>query len=64
MNKTQKREIAKDIIQEALSMAYYKISDDPDNYGVTEEEAMEISEIINGICKHLCYRMGRDHYTV
>ena len=62
--KTEIREKAKDVIQEALAAAYYKVSDDPSKYDLTDEEAEEVIKAMNQICEQLCKRMGRKHYTV
>ena len=64
MKKTVIREKAKDAIQEALSIAYYRVSDDPEKYGATEDEAVEIIAEMDRICEQLCKRIGRTHYTV
>ncbi len=64
MTKPEIREMAKDFIQKALSSAYYKVSDDPDEYDLTEDEADEVVKAMNQICEQLCKRMGRKHYTV
>ena len=64
MKKTQIREIAKDCIQKALSKAYYTVSDNPDDYGLTEGELYEVIQAMDSICEQLCKRMGREHYTV
>lgn len=64
--KTRKqiREIAKDAIQEALSKACYRISDNPDEFNLTEDEVQDVIKIMDDICDTLCKRMGRKHYTV
>lgn len=64
--KTRKqiREIAKDAIQEALSKAYYRISDNPDEFDLTEDEVQDVIKTMDDICDALCKRMGRKHYTV
>lgn len=64
MAKTEIRERAKDIIQEAFSVAYYKVSEDTSEHDLTEEEAEEVIKAMNHICEQLCKRMGREHYTM
>lgn len=64
MTKTEIREKAKDVIQEALAVAYYTVSDDPSKHDLTEEEAEEVVKAMNQICEQLCKRMGREHYTM
>lgn len=64
MKKTEIREKAKDAIQKALSKAYYHVSDNPEEYGATDDEAVEIIAEMDRICEQLCKRMGRTHYTV
>ena len=61
MTKTEIREKAKDFIQKALAVAYYKVSDADD---LTDEEAEEVIKAIDQICEQLCKRMGRKHYTM
>ncbi len=64
MTKTEIREKAKDAIQEALAVAYYRVSDNPSEHDLTEEEAEEVINVMNQICEQLCKRMGRKHYTM
>lgn len=61
MTKTEIRVKAKDFIQKALAVAYYKVLDDD---GLTDEEAEEIIKEMDQICEQLCKRMGRKHYTM
>lgn len=62
--KKQIREIAKDEIQKALSKAYYRVSDNPDDFELSEDELQEVIKTMDEISTALCKRMGREHYTV
>lgn len=64
MKKAEIKNKAKDLIQEALATAYYKIADNPSGHDLTEEEAEEVIKAMNSICEQLCKRMGRKHYTL
>ena len=47
-----------------LTKAYYRISDNPDEFDLTEEEMQDVIKTMDDICEALCKRMGRQHYTV
>ena len=64
MKKSEIREKAKDAIQKALSSAYYRVSDNPEEFGASDDEAAEIIAEMDRICEQLCKRIGRTHYTV
>lgn len=72
MKKREMRELAKDIIQNSLSTAYYNVVDNNIGYymdedmdsTLSEEEKDELVDEINKICRSLCKHMGREHYTL
>lgn len=64
MTKTEKKEIAKKILMESLSVAYYRLVDDVYTYGkLTDNEIEEICQYINKYGESMAKRIGRNYYT-
>lgn len=63
MTKTEKRELAKDVLQTAIGQAYYMISEGIDGEGLTEQEKDDIIEYINQYGKAACKAFKRDYIT-
>ena len=59
MKKTNAKEIARDILQEALAVAHYKI--DEDEY--SEEEQDLISECLNKEAERMLKLVNREYIT-
>ena len=63
--KSEKREIAKDLLMESLAVAYYKLVDDKYKYGhLTEEETDEICKYMRQYGDSMGKRIGRNYYTL
>lgn len=63
MTKTEMREHAKDVLQEAIGQAYYMVSEGIDGQGLTEQEKNDIIEYINQYGKSACKAFKRDYIT-
>ena len=61
MKKTEQKQIAKDILLEAIACAYYKLEEHDE---VPEEEKDEISEYINKYGQAMATRIGEAYYTL
>lgn len=59
MKKTEAKEIARNIIQDAIAVAYYKVEDE--NY--TEEEKELIYKCIEEQAKKILKTINRDYIT-
>lgn len=55
------KKIAKDTLLSALSVAYYRISDNEEDY--TEEEKEEIIKYMNQYGEAMAKRIGKQYYT-
>lgn len=62
MTKTEKREIAKDLLIDALSIAYYKLENSEYNH-ITEEEKEEICKYMWQYGEAMAKRIDRKYYT-
>ena len=64
MTKSEKRELAKDLLMESLSVAYYKLVDDEYEYGhLTKEESDDICNYMRQYGESMAKRIGRKYYT-
>ena len=63
MTRTDKREQAKELLIDALAVAYYKLEDVEYNY-LTEEDKDEIRSYINQYGKAMATRIGKEYYTM
>lgn len=61
MKKTDAKEIARDIIQDALAVAYYRIDIDEDKY--SEEERDLISEYLAKEAERILKLVNREYIT-
>ncbi len=62
--KTELKNIAKERLVEALSVAYYDIAAHPDKYGLTEGEAdIVINELMHKYGESMARAIGRKYYT-
>ena len=61
MTKTEAKIKAKDIIQETLAVAYYKLENEPD---LPLEEVELITHYINKYGTACCKAIGVDYYTM
>lgn len=57
------RKIAKERLVSALASAYYTVCDNPDNFGLNEEEADEVVRFMNSYGRTMCKAIGREYYT-
>jgi flagellar motor switch protein FliG len=62
MTKTEKREIAKELLMEALSLAYYKLENDIYNH-ISQEEQEEICEYMRQYGEAMAKRINKKYYT-
>ena len=62
--KKELREIAKEALVDALAKAYYAISDDPDEHGLTEEEAEAVVALMDTYGTTMCKAIRKKYYTV
>ena len=61
MKKSEQKQIAKDILLEALACAYYKLEEHDE---IPEEEKDEIIEYINKYGQAMATRIGEAYYTL
>ncbi len=57
------REIAKDRLVSALASAYYTVCDNPDNFGLKEDEVNEVIKFMNSYGATMCKAIRREYYT-
>ena len=62
MNKVEKKELAKDLLMESLSVAYYRLENSEYNY-LSQEEQEEICEYISKYGNAMAKRINRKYYT-
>ena len=62
--KTELKEIAKNRLVEALAVAYYKIFDNPDEYGLTDEEVNEVCSLMNKYGETMSKSIKKKFYTL
>lgn len=62
MTKTEKKEIAKDLLIEALSIAYYKLENSEYSH-ITQEEQEEICKYMHQYGEAMAKRINRKYYT-
>ena len=62
--KTELREIAKDALMSALAVAYYRIADNPDEYGLTDEEVEEVCSLMNKYGETMGKSIKKKFYTL
>lgn len=61
MTKKEQKEFAKELLIEALSVAYYRL----ENYNnITEDEAIEICKYMQQYGEAMAKRINREYYTV
>lgn len=60
MTKTEAKDKAKDILEEAIAIAYYKLEDE----GLDEEECELVLQYINKFGKSACKAFGREYFTL
>lgn len=53
-SKTELRALAKETLVSALSGAYYKITDHQDEYGLTDEEASAVCDLMRSYGTTMC----------
>lgn len=67
-SKSKCREIAKDILTEALSVAYYKLADNQEDYqkehNLSDEELEAVYALITKYGTTMCKAIGREYYTL
>jgi len=59
MTKSELREIAKNTLQEAIAVAYYRL----ENENYTTEETEEITRYIHQYGTAACKAFGKDYFT-
>lgn len=62
MTKTEKRELAKDLLIDALSIAYYKLENSEYSH-ISEEEQEEICKYMWQYGEAMAKRIDRKYYT-
>lgn len=60
MSKKEMREFAKDMLMEAIAVAYYRLEDE----NLPEEEEKRITAYINQYGKTMATAIGRYYYTM
>lgn len=64
LTKSEKRELAKELLMESLAVAYYKLEDEY-NYGhISAEEQEEICKYMQQYGESMTKRIGRNYYTL
>ena len=63
MTKTQAKELARDFIQDELSMIYYKIADGDEFSEYSQEEIELIEAYVHKECERACKAIKRQYYT-
>lgn len=58
------RKVAKEALVAALAKAYYPITDNPDWFGLTEDEAYQVTELMNSYAATMCRAIRKEYYTV
>ena len=61
MKKSEHKQVAKDILLEAIACAYYKLEEHDD---IPEKEKDEIIEYINKYGQAMATRIGETYYTL
>ena len=61
MKKSEQKQVAKDILLEAIACAYYKLEEHDD---IPEEEKDEIIEYINKYGQAMAKRISETYYTL
>ena len=64
LTKTEKRELAKELLMESLAVAYYKLENDFDYGHISEEEQDEICKYMRQYGESMAKRIGRNYYTL
>lgn len=64
MKKSELRKVAKQVITDALAVAYYKVVDEPDSYELSEDEANEVVKYMGDYCRSICKQLGTTYYTM
>lgn len=62
--KTELREIAKEALVDALAKAYYDISDNAEDRGLSEDDVEEIIKYMNNYGRTMCNAIRKKYYTV
>jgi len=62
--KKELREIAKEALVDALAKAYYDVSDNADEHGLTEDEVEEVIELMRTYGTTMCKAIRKEYYTV
>lgn len=60
MSKKEMREFAKDMLMEAIAVAYYRLEDEK----LPEEEEKQITTYINQYGKTMAKSIGKHYYTM
>lgn len=63
MTKTQAKELARDFIQDELSIIYYKIADGDGFSEYSQEEIELIETYVHKECERACKAIKREYYT-
>lgn len=63
MTKTQAKELARDFIQDELSMIYYKIADGDGFSEYSQKEIVLIETYVHKECERACKAIKRQYYT-
>lgn len=68
LTKTRAIEIAKDILMDNLSVAYYSVSEGTDNptdrYGLSDDEQELVYQMLRQLGQKMAKSIGREYYTV
>lgn len=63
-SKRELRDIAKERLVGALAKAYYSVCDDPEFYGLTDDEADVVVKYMNSYGETMCKAIRKEYYTV
>lgn len=64
LTKTEKRELAKELLMDSLAVAYYKLENESEYGHISEEDQEEICNYMRQYGESMAKRIGRNYYTL